>query len=52
MKLGFLSAILPEYSFEQVIDFAAENGFSGVELACWPVGKAARAGCRSDGQGC
>jgi len=42
MKLGFLSAILPEYTFEQVIDFAAENGFSGVELACWPVGKAAR----------
>ncbi len=42
MELGFLSAILAEYSFEQVIDFASENGFSCVELACWPVGKATR----------
>ena len=42
MKLGFVSAILPEYSFEQVIDFAAENGFSCVEIMCWPSGKADR----------
>lgn len=42
MKLGFLSSILPEYTFEQVIDFAADNGFSCVELACWPLGKAQR----------
>lgn len=42
MKLGFLSAILPDFSFEQVIDFAAENGFACVELACWPTGKSER----------
>ena len=37
-----MSSILPEYSFEQVIDFASENGFACVELACWPFGKAER----------
>ena len=42
MRLGFLSSIVPELTFEQVIDFAAENGFASVELACWPYGKAAR----------
>lgn len=42
MKLGFLSVILPELSFEQVLDFAADNGFSCVEVPCWPVGKAER----------
>lgn len=42
MKLGFLSSIVPEFTFEQVIDFAAENGFKCVELASWPVEKAAR----------
>lgn len=42
MELGFLSAILGELTFEEVIDFAAENGFKYVELACWPVGKATR----------
>jgi sugar phosphate isomerase/epimerase len=42
MKLGFLSAIVPDLSFEEVIDFAAEQGFDSVELACWPVGKAER----------
>lgn len=42
MEFGFLSAILPEYTFEEVIDFAAEHGFQCVELACWPAGKAAR----------
>lgn len=42
MKLGFLSAIVPEFSFEEVIDFASDNGFKCVELACWPEGKAQR----------
>lgn len=42
MKLGFVSAILDSYSFEQVIDFAAEHGFECVEMACWPKGKAER----------
>ncbi len=42
MKLGFVSAILPEWSLEQVLAFAARNGFSCVEVMCWPVGKAER----------
>jgi len=42
MKLGFVSAILPELSFEEVVTFAANEGFSCVELMCWPHGKAER----------
>lgn len=42
MKLGFVSAILAELSFEEVVDFASENGFDSVEMMCWPVGKAER----------
>jgi sugar phosphate isomerase/epimerase len=42
MKLGFNSAILNDCTFEEVIDYAAENGFSCVELCAWPKGKAVR----------
>ncbi|MDO4344246.1 MAG: sugar phosphate isomerase/epimerase family protein [Eubacteriales bacterium] len=42
MKLGFVSSILQDESFEEVIDFAAAYGFSCVEMACWPKGKAER----------
>lgn len=42
MKLGFVSAILADYSFEAMIDTAASLGFSCVEVACWPKGKAER----------
>ena len=42
MKMGFITAILEDYSFEEVIDFASAHGFSCVELACWPSGKAER----------
>ena len=42
MKFGLLSAIFAEYTFEQVIDFAADKGLNCVELACWPKGKAQR----------
>ncbi len=42
MKLGFVSAILPELSFEELIDFAAELGYKCVEVCCWPLGKAER----------
>jgi len=41
-KLGFQSAILPDYTFEQIMDFAGENGFECVEICCWPRGKAMR----------
>jgi sugar phosphate isomerase/epimerase len=42
MKLGFVSAILPELSLEELLKFASEAGFECVELMCWPVGKAER----------
>jgi sugar phosphate isomerase/epimerase len=42
MQLGFVSAILPDLSLEEVLAFAAEEGFACVELMCWPVGKAER----------
>ena len=42
MKLGFVSAILPDFSLEQVVRFASEESFSCVELMCWPMGRAER----------
>jgi len=42
IRLGFVSAILPELSFEEVVAFAAQEGFACVELMCWPRGKAER----------
>ncbi len=42
IKLGFVSAILADETFENVISFAARSGYSCVEIMCWPVGKAER----------
>lgn len=42
MKLGFVSAILPELSFEELVDYASDSGFSCIEVCCWPAGKAER----------
>ena len=42
MQLGFVSAILPDLSLEQVLSFAREENFACVELMCWPKGKAER----------
>jgi sugar phosphate isomerase/epimerase len=42
MKLGFVSAILPELSLAEVLAFARAEGFACVEAMCWPVGKAER----------
>ncbi|MFZ2278251.1 MAG: sugar phosphate isomerase/epimerase family protein [Prosthecobacter sp.] len=42
MKFGFVTAILPELSFDNVLNFARHEGFSTVEVMCWPVGKAER----------
>ena len=42
MKLGLHSAILPDDTFEEVVDYAAEVGFECVEICCWPKGKAVR----------
>lgn len=42
MKLGFVSAILPDLNLSQVLEYAAQVGYECVELMCWPVGKAER----------
>src|SRR5262245_57026729 len=42
MQLGFVSAILGDLSLEEVLAFAADEGFGCVELMCWPPGKAER----------
>jgi sugar phosphate isomerase/epimerase len=42
MKLGFLTAALPENTLEQAAQWGAENGFQAIEIACWPMEKAAR----------
>jgi len=42
MKLGFVSATLPDLSLAEVLRFAAAEGFDCVEVMCWPVGKAER----------
>lgn len=42
MKLGFVSAILPDLDLEGVLTFARDTGFDTVEAMCWPLGKAER----------
>jgi sugar phosphate isomerase/epimerase len=42
MRLGFVSAILPDLGLEEVLSFANAEGFDCVELMCWPRGKAER----------
>jgi sugar phosphate isomerase/epimerase len=42
MKLGFLTAALPDNTLDQAAQWGAENGFQAIEIACWPFEKAAR----------
>lgn len=42
MQLGFVSAIFPDLSLEEVMTFAHEEGFACVELMCWPPGGSTR----------
>ncbi len=42
MKLGLITAICEGMDFEEVVDFAAENGLECLEVACWPEGGAQR----------
>lgn len=39
-KLGFNSAILADFGFEHVVQFAGNHGFSCVEVMCWPADNA------------
>lgn len=42
MKLGFLTAALPDSSLEEAAKWGAESGFQAIEIACWPFEKATR----------
>lgn len=42
MKLGLMSAALPQLTLAQLAEWASSNGFEMLELACWPVSKAER----------
>jgi sugar phosphate isomerase/epimerase len=42
MQLGFVSAILGDLPFEDLLAFAADEGFACVEPMCWPPGGADR----------
>jgi len=42
MKLGFITAILDGWTYEEMMDVAHDMGFQCAEVACWPAGKAER----------
>ena len=42
IKFGLLTAILDGWTYEEAVDIAVEMGFSCLEVACWPAGKAER----------
>lgn len=42
MKLGFMTAALPMMTLDEVARWAGASGFGMLEIACWPVEKAAR----------
>ncbi len=37
MELGFLTACLPQVNLDDLVKWAAQRGFSALELAAWPV---------------
>jgi sugar phosphate isomerase/epimerase len=37
MKLGLLTAPFPETPLDEVADWTAGNGFTTIEIACWPA---------------
>jgi sugar phosphate isomerase/epimerase len=42
MQLGYVSAILPDLSLEEIFSTASDIGYECVEVMCWPQGKATR----------
>jgi sugar phosphate isomerase/epimerase len=42
MKLGIFTAAFPSLTLEETASWASQNSFETVEIACWPVEKAAR----------
>jgi sugar phosphate isomerase/epimerase len=41
MQLGFLTAPFPDMPLMEVADWAVGNGFSALEIACWPAASGA-----------
>lgn len=37
MKIGFLTACLPDVDLDELVKWSAEQGFKALELAAWPV---------------
>jgi sugar phosphate isomerase/epimerase len=37
MKLGFLTACLPQLSIEEIVKWTSQQGFKTLEIAAWPV---------------
>ena len=42
IKFGLLTAILDGWTYEEAVGISADMGFSCLEVACWPAGKAER----------
>ena len=42
MQLGFVSAILPDLSFDEICGFGSQEGYDCIEVMCWPPGRAER----------
>lgn len=42
MKLGLMTAAFGDLTLEEAAKWMSENGFSAIEIACWPLGKAER----------
>jgi len=43
LKLGFFTSCFSGLSLEEIADFAADEGFQTLEVACWPSGESDRA---------
>ena len=41
MKLGLLTAAFPTLTLDEIADWASDNGFETLEVACWPAGEGA-----------
>ncbi len=39
MKLGFMTACLPDVKLPDLVAWASANGFGMLEIACWPMGE-------------
>jgi len=42
MKIGFVSAIVADLDFKEVLNIARQEKYQTVEMLCWPLGKAER----------